>query len=76
PPGRGTQIPMGVDAAMRSYVETDTRLYVDGLGNVLVRYLRALNPTYIANAEQVLRGDFTINCQKLPGRYLYPWQRD
>jgi hypothetical protein len=76
PPGRGAQIPMGGDAVVRSYVETDTRLYVDGLGNVLVRYLRALNPTFIASAEQVRLGNFTINCQKLPGRYVYPWQRD
>ncbi|MDZ7592768.1 MAG: hypothetical protein U5L05_19260 [Rubrivivax sp.] len=61
---------------MRSYVGSDTRLYVDGSGNVFFRYLRALNPTLIGSVDEVRRGNFTLDCKKPPGRYLYPWQRE
>lgn len=74
PPGTGKRRVAG-QVTMRHYNGADTRLYVDGHGNVLYRYTRAFNPTYIGTAEQVRRGEFAIDCRKLPGRYVYPWQR-
>jgi len=74
PPGAG-KLRFAGEVVFRAY-DSDTRLYVDGSGNVLFRYQRALNPTLIGSADQVRRGDFTLDCHKLPGRYVYPWQRD
>lgn len=62
--------------AMRYYTGSDTRVYVDGEGQVVYRYFRALNSTFVGTTDQVLRGEFELNCQKLPGRYVPPWQRD
>ena len=75
PPGSGNRRSAG-ELTIRHYIGSDTRLYVDGHGNVLYRYMRALNPTYVGTVDQVRRGEFAIDCRKLPGRYVYPWQRD
>jgi len=75
PPG-DSKLRQFTGIAARYYTSSDTRVYVDGEGQVLYRYFRAFNPTYVGTTEQVLRGEFELNCQKLPGRYLPPWQRD
>jgi hypothetical protein len=62
--------------AVRHYTSSDTRVYVDGSGQVQYKYFRAMNPTLVGTTDQVLRGEFELNCQKLPGRYVPPWQRD
>lgn len=74
PPGGGKLVVTGAGTALQHYAESDTRLYVDEHGNVMYRYLRAMNPTRIGSVEDVQRGHFTLECEKLPGRYRYPWQ--
>jgi hypothetical protein len=74
PPGGGNNRFAGA-IRFRSYGSTDTRLYLSEGGGVYFRHQRALNPTLIGTADQVRRGDFTLECQKLPGRYVYPWER-
>lgn len=63
-------------AVLRYYSYSDTGLYVDNSGEVYFKNNRALNPTGIATIEQVRRGEFTMDCYRLPGRYLPPWERD
>lgn len=75
PPGRGQQR-VSIDFVMRGYVATDTQLYVHDAGLVTFRYARSVNATVLGTTEQVRRGEFEIPCDKLPGRYVYPWQRD
>ena len=51
-------------------------LYIDGTGLVSYKYFRAMNPTSIGTTDQVRQGKFAIACDKLPGRYRLPWQKD
>mgnify|MGYP001205321387 FL=1 len=74
PPGGGEEAVVSESVALRYYAMTDTRLYVDRHGNVMYRYLRAINPTRIGSIDDVRRGEFNVDCDKLPGRYRYPWQ--
>lgn len=74
PPGRSEQRTMS-EVEMRDYPSTDTRLYVDGSGQVVFQHRRAISPTSVGNAEKIRQGDFSIDCDKLPGRYVYPWRR-
>lgn len=74
PPGGGEEAVVSESVALRYYAKTDTRLYVDPHGNVMYRYLRAINPTRIGSIDDVRRGEFDVACDKLPGRYRYPWQ--
>jgi hypothetical protein len=62
-------------SVVRHYSESDTSLIIQS-GQVLFKNFRAFDPTLLASAEQVRRGNFTIDCQRLPGRYLPPWKRD
>jgi hypothetical protein len=62
-------------SVVRHYSESDTSLYIES-GQVLFKNFRAFDPTPLASVEQVRRGDFTVDCQRLPGRYLPPWKRD
>ncbi len=72
PPGQGLE--RSFDGLwMRHYADSDVNLYVDQDARVLYKYFRALNPTFIAGAEQVRNGNFQIDCQKLAGRYRLPW---
>ena len=74
PPGGGKLVMLGEGAALNQYAESDTRLYIDAAGNVMFRYLRAMNPTRIGSVDEVRRGEFALECEKLPGRYRLPWQ--
>lgn len=75
PPG-GVRMDVDGDLVVRTYHLTDTQLLSDGDDNVYFRHQRALNPTLIGNARDIRRGDFSIPCDKLPGRYVYPWRRE
>jgi len=74
PPGGGQ--PFASDAGVaRTYRLSDTRLAVDTKGRVMFQYFRASSSTLIGSADAVRAGNFSFDCDKLPGRYLYPWQR-
>ena len=60
---------------MRRYPMADTRIYIDGQGQVLFKYFRSMNPTLIGTVNDVRLDRFTIACDKLPGRYQPPWVR-
>lgn len=75
PPGDGVE--NQVDGLwMRRYPTADTRLYIDSQGQVLFKYFRSVNPSLIGDVNAVRQDRFTITCNKLPGRYQLPWQRN
>lgn len=57
------------------YPSTDVTLLVDKQERVSFKYYRAMNPTYLGTATDVRRGAFAMPCDKLPGRYVPPWDR-
>ena len=64
------------DSIGQFYPITDVRVLVDQSEEVFFKYFRAMNPTRIGSVADIRRGDFTLPCDKLPGRYLPPWDRN
>ncbi len=54
-------------------LEMDAAITADGV--VVIYHDRALNPTTIATIEQVRAGRFSLDCDRIPGRYVPPWNR-
>lgn len=75
PPGNNTTSARD-GLVLRSYLMTDVYLYVEDSGRVMYKHLRSLNPILVARVEQVIKGDFTLACDKIVGRYEFPWHRD
>jgi hypothetical protein len=74
PPGGGQ--PFASDAGVaRTYPMSDTRLVVDARGRVMFQYFRASAATLVGMADRVRQGEINFDCDKLPGRYLFPWER-
>jgi hypothetical protein len=74
PPGGGQ--PFASEAGLaRTYPSADTRLVVDARGRVMFQYFRATSATLIGTADSVRRGNINFDCDKLPGRYAFPWDR-
>jgi hypothetical protein len=66
------KIPNG---AVRGYPGSDFKLYVFDNGEVWYKYIRALNPVLVGNAEAVMGPAFTIDCEHIHGRAGLPWER-
>jgi hypothetical protein len=60
----------------RSYAMADVNVVVRDDGLVYYKYFRALNPVVIGNAVKILRPDFSMSCDRLQGRYHFPWDKD
>lgn len=74
PPGRGRT--RQIDGAVqRAYGYSDTTVYVYNDGMVHFKNVRAINPTTIGTIDQVRKGQFTLDCDRIPGRYVPPWDR-
>ncbi len=56
---------------LKHYPLSDLVVYVQDDDLVLYRYYRALNPTVLGKADAVRRGEFTVDCDKPPGRYRF-----
>ena len=65
-------IPSG---AVRGYPGSDFKLYVFDNGEVWYKYVRALNPVLIGKIDDVLKPEFVMDCQHIPGRTGLPWDR-
>lgn len=75
PPGDGkTSRYDGV--TLRLYTGSDVKVYIGDNNQVFYRHFRAMNPTLIGTVADIRQGKFTLECEKLPGRYRLPWQRD
>ena len=64
------------DGEMRTYSESEMKLYVLDNGLVLYKYYRAFNPVRIGTHEDVLSGRAKVDCNKIRGRSGLPWERE
>ncbi|CAM5787395.1 hypothetical protein [Rhizobacter fulvus] len=60
----------------RGYAMTDIGAIVRDDGLVYYKYFRALNPVVVGNVATILRPDFAMPCDRLQGRYHFPWDKD
>lgn len=65
-------IPSG---AVRGYPGSDFKLYVFDKGEVWYKYVRALNPVFIGQIDDILKPAFVMDCEHVPGRFGLPWER-
>ncbi len=65
-------IPSG---AVRGYPGSDFKLYVFDNGQVMYKYLRALNPVSLGTVDDVLQPAFIMDCDQIRGRSGLPWER-
>lgn len=73
PGGAATAIlPMGY---LRHYVDSDMRLYVTNDGQVMYKYMRALNPVHLGRIDEVNSSGFRMDCN-VRGRSGLPWDRE
>lgn len=63
------------DGTGRHYTQSDTSVVVNHAGWVYFKHMRALNPTVLGKVEDVRAGRFALDCERLPGRYVPPWDR-
>lgn len=66
------RIPAG---AVRGYPGSDTKLYVFDDGQVLYKYVRALNPVPLGVVDEILSPGFAMDCANVRGRSGLPWER-
>jgi hypothetical protein len=66
------RIPAG---ALRGYPGSDFKLYVLDSGEVWYKYVRALNPVLLGQADAVLGPQFHMDCDNIRGRSGLPWER-
>ena len=67
------QIPGG---EMRTYADSEMKVYVFDGGAVLYKYYRTLNPVRIGSVDDVLSGKAKIDCSNIRGRSGLPWERE
>ena len=65
----------GDDGVVRLYSHSETRLFINHGGAVFFKNMRALNPTVLGSVKDIRAGRFRLDCDRLPGRYVAPWQR-
>jgi hypothetical protein len=61
--------------AVRGYPGSDFKLYVLDDGKVWYKYVRALNPVLVGDADAILESAFTMDCDNIKGRTGLPWER-
>lgn len=61
---------------LRVYPQADIKLYVLDDGQIFYKYWRALNPMLIGKVADVVRSDFTMDCNAIRGRSGLPWERE
>lgn len=64
------------EGVARRYAHSDTTVFINSSGWVYLRSMRALNPTDLGAVTDVAAGRITLNCRRLPGRYVPPWARE
>jgi len=64
------------DGASRLYSHSDTGVIVNNAGDVYLKNMRALNPSHLGTVEDIRAARFSIDCERLPGRYAPPWARN
>lgn len=70
--GTKYKVPHGT---MVHYADADMKLFVLDDQRVEYRYLRSLMPQPLGRVDEVLRPDFTFDCNNIRGRSGLPWER-
>jgi len=70
--GAKYRVPHGT---MVHYADADMKLFVLDDQRVEYRYLRSLMAQPLGRVEEVLRSDFTFDCDNIRGRSGLPWER-
>lgn len=76
PAGSATTRDVGAGVHARLYTHSDSSVTIGPGGIVSLHHFRALNPSEVGTVAAVRSGNFTLSCDRLPGRYLPPWMRD
>jgi len=74
PPGAARTTVVG-SGFRRFYPDADMRLYVMDDGQVMYKYLRALNAVELGTKADVMRDSFHVDCN-IRGRAGLPWERE
>jgi hypothetical protein len=74
PPGTATTVALS-SGARRFYLESDMRLYVSESGQVMYKYIRAMNAVALGTIDEVLAPGFHLECNAIRGRGM-PWDRE
>jgi hypothetical protein len=75
PPGNASSVALP-SGTRRYYIDSDMRLYVGQDGEVLYKYIRALNAVTIGTVDEVLSPTFWFDCNAIRGRGGMPWERE
>ncbi len=75
PKGNARTQALGLGVYARTYSHSDTGVTVGPGGQVFVQNFRAFEPIELGTVESVRSGNFTLSCDRLPGRYVPPWMR-
>jgi hypothetical protein len=76
PPSENGAAVRGPEDYRRGYGMTDVGAVVRDDGLVYYKYFRALNPVVIGDAATILHPGFSMSCDRLQGRYHFPWDKD
>ena len=60
----------------RTYTSSDSYLIVTREGDLYIKYERALNPQRVGSGSEILKPEYTIDCNKFRGRSGLPWERE
>jgi len=63
------------DGVVRHYSHSDTSISINYAGTVYFKNMRALNATELGTVDAIRAGNFRLECNRLPGRYVPPWKR-
>ncbi len=75
PPGQ-TVVKNHLAEHSRTYFGSDTTLILKHNGNLYVKNTLALDSEMIGRADEVLDGQYRIDCTKFKGRTGLPWERE
>jgi hypothetical protein len=67
---------VGAGTCARKYSRSETSATITRSGGVFRQHFRALIPSVIGKALGLRQGIFSLDCSRLPGRYVPPWERD
>jgi hypothetical protein len=61
---------------VRTYPDSEMKVYVLDSGDVFYKYFRAFNPVRIGSRADVLSGAASMDCNSIRGRSGLPWERE
>lgn len=63
------------DGEVRTYPQSEMKVYVMDGGDVFYKYYRAFNPVKVGSIAGILAGTSKVDCSNIRGRTGLPWER-